>query len=464
MATTTSSFLINKPSDFHHHLRDGEQAQSLLRILDFKFDYVLAMPNLSPPLFTVEDVLKYRARLDSRLVEDALVSRCRILFTLYLTEETKEEDVHAAAAARGEEGGGRLIVGYKYYPRGATTNSEYGVRSFSRIKAGVLRALEEENMVLLIHGETTDEATDFCLREKAFIDTELAPLVQAHPSLKIVFEHISTKAAVDFVLSCSQRVGATITPHHLRYTRLDLERRRSGGNVSSCGCANSSASSSPDGDARDTSMTTSNSTGTAAGEGADVDPFLYCYPILKDETDRQSLMWAATSGNEKFFFGSDSAPHSIALKTSKTSSSHSSSSSSSSTKGLPPAGIYNAPVSIELLATVFEERNALDMLEGFASDFGPAFYNLPVLVLPPVHDVLPVPSSRSAEVEAEVEVEVQVVERSKIRLVKESWLVPMSHPFGGSSSSSSSDTGDGKDFVVRSLCAGLDMGWRVCGV
>jgi len=265
------------------------------------------MPNLRPAVTTVQAAAEYRERILAALPRHADFMP---LMTLYLTESTKPDEIHRAKA----EG---HVYGVKLYPAGATTNADAGVRDIRRCDK-VLETMADVGLPLLVHGEVTNSDVDVFDRETVFIDKVLAPLVERLPGLKVVFEHITTKTAADFVLSAPANVGATVTPQHLLHDRNALFK---GG----------------------------------------LRPHLYCLPILKREQDREALVKATVSGNPKFFLGTDSAPHAKHLKE----------------NACGCAGIYTAHAGIELYAEIFERAGALDKLEGFASFHGADFYGLP---------------------------------------------------------------------------------------
>jgi dihydroorotase len=265
------------------------------------------MPNLKPPVTTVKMALEYRERILAAMPRGAAFTP---LMTLYLTESTKPDEIHRAKAES-------HVYGVKLYPAGATTNADVGVRDIHRCDK-VLEAMADVGLPLLVHGEVTNPDVDVFDRETVFIDKVLAPLVERLPGLKVVFEHITTKTAADFVLAAPANVGATITPQHLLHNRNALFK---GG----------------------------------------LHPHLYCLPILKRERDRDALVKVAVSGNPKFFLGTDSAPHAKHLKE----------------NACGCAGIYTAHAGIELYAEVFERVGALDKLEAFASFHGADFYGLP---------------------------------------------------------------------------------------
>ncbi|HEY4127966.1 MAG TPA: dihydroorotase [Gammaproteobacteria bacterium] len=298
---------ITRPDDWHLHLRDGEQLRAVLPHTAARFGRAIVMPNLKPPVATVKLALEYRERILAVLPRGADFIP---LMTLYLTENTSSDEIRRAKATG-------HIYAVKYYPAGATTNADSGVTDIRRCER-VLEAMAEVGMPLLVHGEVTDPAVDVFDREAVFIDTVLAPLLQRLPSLKVVFEHITTQGAADFVRQAPANVGATITPQHLLHNRNAIFK---GG----------------------------------------IRPHFYCLPILKRERDRQALVDAATGGNPKFFLGTDSAPHAQDQKE------HS----------CGCAGMYSAHAALELYAEVFEQAGALDKLESFASFHGADFYGLP---------------------------------------------------------------------------------------
>jgi len=303
MATLT----ITRPDDWHLHVRDGALMAAVLPDTARRFARAIIMPNLKPPTTTTALALAYRQRILAALPADMTFEP---LMTLYLTDNTTPTEIREAKMSG-------LIHGVKYYPAGATTHSDAGVTALSQCY-DALAAMEEVGLPLLIHGEVTNPKVDIFDREQVFIDNVLVPLVARFPRLKVVLEHITTRHAVDFVKSAPAHVGATITAHHLLYNRNAL---------------------------------------FAGG----IRPYLYCLPVLKREEHRWVLLSAATSGNPKFFLGTDSAPHARHTKES----------------ACGCAGIYTAHAAIELYADAFETVNALPKLEGFASFFGADFYGLP---------------------------------------------------------------------------------------
>ncbi|WDS34934.1 dihydroorotase [Pseudoxanthomonas sp.] len=304
---TSTRLEITRPDDWHLHLRDGDALASVVGHTAERFARAIVMPNLKPPVATVAQAEAYRQRILDCLPAG---SAFQPLMTLYLTEDTAPEEIARAKASDS-------VFAVKYYPAGATTNSQSGVRELSRVHA-VLEAMEKHALPLLLHGEVTDPAVDIFDREQIFIERHLLPLQARFPGLRMVLEHITTKHAVDFVTSAPANVAATITAHHLLLNR------------------------------------------NALFEGG-IRPHNYCAPILKRETHRQALLEAATSGDPHFFLGTDSAPH--ARETKETS--------------CGCAGLYTAHAGIELYAEAFEQVGRLDRLEAFASFHGPDFYRLP---------------------------------------------------------------------------------------
>lgn len=289
------------------HLRDGDMLASVARYTAQQFGRAIVMPNLSPPVTTVEQALAYRERILAAVPAEA---EFQPLMTAYLTDNIDAAEVEAGFSSG-------VLTACKLYPANATTNSEHGVTSVALV-ARVLETMQRLDMPLLIHGEVTSPDVDVFDREAVFIDTVLESLLSDYPELRVVLEHVTTQDAVDFVMSQGGNVAATITPHHLEINR------------------------------------------NAMFEGG-LRPHMYCLPTAKREKHRLALRAAATSGNSKFFLGTDSAPHPNAAKESDCGC----------------AGIFNAPYALESYAKVFEEEGALDKLEAFASEFGPAFYRLP---------------------------------------------------------------------------------------
>ncbi|HEX8755046.1 MAG TPA: dihydroorotase [Steroidobacteraceae bacterium] len=302
-----TSITLRRPDDWHLHLRDGEPMRSVLPFTAARFARAIVMPNLRPPVTTTEQALAYRQR-----ILDALPAGMAFepLMTLYLTDRTDPAEVERARAS------GR-IVGLKLYPAGATTHSDAAVTDIRRIDA-VLSRMEEHDLVLQVHGEVTDPEVDVFDREARFIDEVLAPLAARFTRLRIVLEHITTRAAVEFVSGSRPGIGATITPHHLLMNRNAL---------------------------------------FAGG----LRPHHYCLPVLKSEADREALLEAIASGDSRFFLGTDSAPHARGAKEA----------------ACGCAGIFSAHGAIELYAEAFESAGALERLEAFACEHGADFYRLP---------------------------------------------------------------------------------------
>ena len=298
---------LTRPDDWHLHLRDEAALRAVLPHSARQFARAIVMPNLRPPVTTVAAAARYRQR-----ILDALPAGTRFepLMTLYLTDNTAPDEIRRAV----ESG---FVKAVKLYPAGATTNSDAGVTDLAKCDA-VLAEMEKAGMPLLVHGEVTDPSVDLFDRERVFIETVLQPLLRRRPGLRVVVEHITTRDAVDFVSAAGETVAATITAHHLLYNRNAIF---TGG----------------------------------------VRPHFYCLPVLKRETHRQALVKAATSGNPKFFLGTDSAPHARHTKEA----------------ACGCAGCYTALSALELYAEAFEQAGALDRLEAFASFFGPDFYRLP---------------------------------------------------------------------------------------
>jgi dihydroorotase len=299
---------LTRPDDWHVHLRDGEALKHTCADMARYFQRAIVMPNLTPPATTVSEAGQYRARILAAMVD--LPRQFEPLMVLYLTDQTSAEEIKLAAASD-------FVHAVKLYPAGATTNSDAGVVDLVSLYP-TLAAMEEEGLPLLIHGEVTDADIDIFDREKVFIDRHLAPITDNFPNLRVVLEHITTADAVAFVTESSANVAATITAHHLLFNRNDM---------------------------------------LVGG----IRPHYYCLPILKRNTHQQTLVGAATSGNPKFFLGTDSAPHSTQSKETDCGC----------------AGVYTGHAAIEFYAEVFDQAGQLDKLEGFASHFGPDFYRLP---------------------------------------------------------------------------------------
>ncbi|HEY2339257.1 MAG TPA: dihydroorotase [Steroidobacteraceae bacterium] len=302
-----SALVIRRPDDWHLHLRDGAALAAVLPFTAARFARAIVMPNLDPPVTTTAAALAYRERILGAVPAGA---RFEPLMTLYLTDRTPVEEIVRAKAAG-------CVLGCKLYPAGATTHSAAGVTDVRRLDA-VLERMEELDLVLQVHGEVTDPAVDVFERESRFIDAALAPLAARHARLRIVFEHITTRAAVEFVLNGRAGIAATVTPQHLLMNRNSL---------------------------------------FAGG----LRPHHYCRPVLKAEEDRAALLAAVVRGSPRFFLGTDSAPHARAAK--------------EAARGC--AGIFSAHAGIELYAEAFAAAGALDKLEPFASGHGADFYRLP---------------------------------------------------------------------------------------
>ena len=299
---------IIRPDDWHLHVRSGEMLKSVIGMTASQMGRAIIMPNLSPPVSNAAQAKQYHQEIMNALPAD---TRFTPLMVLYLTDNTTPKQIQTAF-----DGG--LVVAAKLYPAGATTNSDSGVTDINNIYPS-LEKMQQLGVPLLVHGEVTDAKVDIFDREAVFIEQILSKVIEDLPDLKIVFEHITTKTAVDFVLSSGNNIAATITPHHLLANRNDM---------------------------------------LVGG----IKPHYFCLPILKRRDPHQlALLKAATSGNAKFFLGTDSAPHAKEHKESDCGC----------------AGILNAHCAIELYATVFDSQNAMDKLEGFASFFGADFYNLP---------------------------------------------------------------------------------------
>jgi len=320
--------IITKPDDFHVHLRDGEALKQTVPASARQFGRSIIMPNLVPPIITVKDALSYQNRILANIPKSS--GFCPLM-TLYLTDKTSIETIEQARSSG-------LIIACKLYPAGATTHSDAGVTQIDHIMP-ILKKMAEVSVPLLIHGEVTSPDIDIFDREAVFIEKFLTPLTKKIPTLKIVLEHITTKQAVQFVIDAPQNVAATLTPQHLGYNRNHM---------------------------------------LAGG----IRPHLYCLPVLKRQEHQLALQEAATSGNPKFFLGTDSAPHILNKKES----------------ACGCAGCYSAYAAIELYTEIFDELGQLDRLENFSSHFGADFYGIP----------------RNKE---------------KIRLIKKSWQAPHFVPF-----------------------------------
>lgn len=342
----TDRLTLLRPDDWHIHLRDGAALAHTVPDVARTFGRAIIMPNLVPPVRNAEQAVAYRERI---LAQRPAGNPFEPLMVLYLTDNTTPEDIRAAKASG-------VVFAAKLYPAGATTNSDSGVTRLEHIFPA-LEAMAEVGLLLLVHGEVTHAEVDVFDREKRFIDEHMLRIVERFPTLKVVFEHITTGDAVQFVQSTSAQVGATITAHHLLYNRNHM---------------------------------------LVGG----IRPHFYCLPILKRNTHQEALLDAATSGNPKFFLGTDSAPHARHAKEA----------------ACGCAGCYTAHAAIELYAEAFEQRQALDKLEGFASHFGPDFYGL----------------ARNTD---------------HITLVREDWVVPTELHFG--------------DQTLVPLRAGEKIHWRV---
>ena len=319
MQDTTASKTINtvtlgRPDDFHLHLRDGAALSAVVAFTAKQFGRALVMPNLKPPVTTVALAKAYRERILQACGANTMLDHASAMFdplmTLYLTDNTAVDEVARVAESN-------FVHAFKYYPAGATTNSDSGVSALKKVYP-VLEAMQKHGVILCVHGEVTDPATDVFDREAIFADGALQQIVRDFPALKTVVEHITTKESAEFVTAAGPNVAATITPQHLLYNR--------------------------------TSMFTGG-----------IRPHLYCLPILKREIHRMALIEAATSGSPKFFLGTDSAPHAKNAKEACCGA----------------AGCFTSHAALELYAEVFDACNALDKLDDFASRFGSTFYGLP---------------------------------------------------------------------------------------
>jgi len=347
MQTSPKTLAITRPDDWHLHLRDGAALAAVLPDTARRFARAIVMPNLKQPVTTLASATDYRERILAALPSGMAFDP---LMTLYLTDNTPPDEISAAHASG-------LVHAVKYYPAGATTHSDAGVTDLGKCRATLAR-MEELGMPLLVHGEVTDPSIDVFDRETVFIERVLTPLLKDFPALRLVFEHITTRQAAEFVQSAGDHVAATITAHHLLHNRNAI---------------------------------------FAGG----IRPHHYCLPLLKRETHRLALVAAATSGNPKFFLGTDSAPHARGAKE----------------NACGCAGCYTSHAGIELYAEVFEAAGALDRLEAFASFNGPAFYRLP----------------RNLD---------------RITLFKESWRVPATIPYVD-------------DDTLIPLRAGETIAWRI---
>jgi dihydroorotase len=344
-ATSTSTLTITRPDDWHLHVRDGAALATVVPHTAAQFGRAIVMPNLKPPVTTADQALAYAERIRAAVPQGMAFEP---LMTLYLTDLLPADEI-----LRAKEAG---VVAVKLYPAGATTNSDAGVTDLRKTYK-TLEAMQRVGMLLLVHGEVTSPDIDLFDREAVFIDQQLIPLRRDFPELKIVFEHITTKEAAQYVQTTDGFTAATLTAHHLLYNRNAIF---TGG----------------------------------------IRPHYYCLPVLKRETHRQALVQAATSGSNKYFLGTDSAPHAAHLKE------HASGC----------AGCYTAHAAMELYAQAFDAAGALDKLEGFASFFGADFYGLPR-------------------------------NRGTITLKRESWTPPESYAFG--------------EAQLKPLAGGEPLAWRM---
>ncbi|MDL9999553.1 dihydroorotase [Variovorax sp. J22P240] len=345
MTSPADTLTITRPDDWHLHVRDGAALQAVVPHSARQVGRALIMPNLRPPVTTAQQAIDYRARILEAVPAGV---RFEPVMSLYLTDKLAPEEIERAAAA-----GVRAL---KLYPAGATTNSDAGVTDIRKTYA-TLEAMQKHGLLLLIHGEVTDPAIDLFDREAVFIDRVMIPLRRDFPELRVVFEHLTTKEGAQYVRDASRFTAATITAHHLLYNRNAIF---TGG----------------------------------------IRPHYYCLPVLKRETHRVALVEAATSGSDRFFLGTDSAPHPAHLKE----------------HAVGCAGCYTALTAIELYAEAFDNAGALDKLEGFASFHGADFYGLP----------------RNADT---------------ITLRRESWTVPETVPYG--------------DATLKPLRGGETVAWRL---
>lgn len=312
MTAVIQQLRIRRPDDWHVHLRDGDMLGSVVAHTAQQFARAIVMPNLTPPVTTTEQAIAYKQRIDAAVATQTDLPAFTPLMTLYLTNNTPAAEI-AKAKASG------VVHAVKLYPAGATTNSDAGVTDLLAHCGAVLEALQKEGMPLLVHGEVTDPAIDVFDREAVFIDRVMVPLRRQFPELKVVFEHITTKEGAEYVAEAQGPIAATITPQHLLYNRNALF---TGG----------------------------------------LRPHWYCLPILKREQHRQALLKAATSQSNRFFLGTDSAPHVKGRKE----------------MDCGCAGCYSALHALELYAQAFDSVGKLDRFEAFASLNGPAFYGLPI--------------------------------------------------------------------------------------
>ena len=344
--TTINTLTLTRPDDWHLHLRDGEALKAVLADSARQFARAMIMPNLRPPVTNTALAAAYRQRILAALPSGL---NFEPLMTLYLTDNTSAAEIRAAVASG-------MVHGVKFYPAGATTNSDSGVTDLAHCQQA-LAEMEKLGLPLLVHAEVTDAQVDVFDRERVFIERHMVSIIKDYPALKVVFEHITTKDAADFVLHTPANVAATITAHHLLMNR------------------------------------------NAMFVGG-IQPHHYCLPILKREEHRQALLRVATSGNAKFFLGTDSAPHAKHTKEA----------------ACGCAGMYTAHTAMELYAEAFDAVGALDKLEGFASFYGADFYGLP----------------RNT---------------GRIQLHRQSWTVPASLPFA--------------DDSIVPLRAGQPVAWKM---
>ena len=343
-----ATLTIRRPDDWHLHLRDGAALAAVLPATARQFARAIVMPNLRPPVTTAAAALAYRERILAARPAEGPGAAFEPLMTLYLTDNTPPEEIARAKAAG--------VVALKLYPAGATTNSDAGVTDIRKTYA-TLEAMQREGLLLLVHGEVTDGEIDVFDREAVFIERVMQPLRHAFPSLKVVFEHITTADAAQYVAEAGPMTAATITAHHLLYNRNAL---------------------------------------FVGG----LRPHWYCLPVLKKERHRQALVAAATSGSDRFFLGTDSAPHAAQLKE----------------QSVCGAGCYTAPAALEMYAEAFEAAGALHRLEAFASELGPRFYGLPL-------------------------------NEGQVTLRREPWALPETLPFG--------------DALIKPLRAGETLNWKL---
>ncbi len=343
--STPTTLTITRPDDWHLHVRDGAPLSTVVPHTAAQFGRAIIMPNLKPPVITAAQALEYKQRIQAAVPAGVSFEP---LVALYLTDNTPPEEGARAQAAG--------VVAFKLYPAGATTNSDAGVTDIRKTYA-TLEAMQREGILLLVHGEVTDPAIDIFDREAVFIEQVMQPLRRDFPELKVVFEHITTKDAAQYVVQAGAFTAATITAHHLLYNRNAIF---TGG----------------------------------------IRPHYYCLPVLKREVHRLALVEAATGGSDRFFLGTDSAPHAAHLKEHATGC----------------AGCYTAHAAMELYAETFEAAGALDRLEAFASFNGPAFYGLPR-------------------------------NQGSITLRKESWTTPESYAYG--------------EAELKPLRGGEELGWRL---